>query len=1185
MPITIAYTDGYGNFSVDFPQGKFSEVQAIVATAPEEKVNIRLETDGSLPAFAYVILETLDRYSSQEEHDDCACKKSNDVPRLPEVEDLINNSSYTQDIGGSCQDFTTPNRALEEFSFYKIVRTSDPIIITPQTKAELTLLDEAIKETRQKVLNLQKDAYSQLSVIDKSASDTVMKSAKSSSKKGGLNPIDGSQETRDQYDPRQALRDTQQKLNDLLQQRTDFLNNLPGRNELSVENTIDWDETPTLYQATSIAHGHLLEFRQVWKADGYSLGDLLYSLPLAPGQKRQIAIYDWDRTDEASRSEMQTQSESLSNQLSNDRDIQEIVNSSLTEDISANSKVKGKTSSGNFGGSLSVSYKKPKVPISGSLGMSGGFSKSKVDMNSSSSQIASRDLSAGSLQQARERTMQTASSVRSARSTVVQSTSQGESLNAQTEVVANYNHCHAITIQYFEVLRHFALHNELADVRECLFIPFSITPFDDHKALRWQSSLTEGLPDESLAEGFAAIDRYVRSQEPDADINKVYQGFPDDRYADQIMTHVSVRLKLSYRISRPEEIYPTDMPSRHDLLVELNLPGIFDNSSAFDQIYLKDRQDRLLSNQADIDHWNATLGFIPGIQEIRNRILSQNPEDRDMAFQQEMHQVDWISHFIKGLEFSGTNGDVLIDNGNELQVMNRTHQPRAGQSKWRKFSASYPDEAIVGVNNKSIKEKGRVRAGYENLLIKFELLQAGSTSGENNEDFLPAGSEVKIQSIQVWYNSEQHSDYICQKGAQRANLAAGQIVDISAPLNANEIRNPRVEDQQKRKVLLDHLNTHLEIYHQWIFHNMSPDRRYMMLDGIQIPIPNSEADGPNTNQTGNQTPIQPEFRSVASVVENKLMGIVGNTMIMPVASGYNLDPKFQWDSPEVTLEDGTKVSKLKYHYMPERGFKSTPFRVSVPTKGVFAEAISGACNSCERIDDSRFWKWEEHPIPDDPTVINPINTDSRYQSPGDLQARAFADALVALQKANALPDPTGLANALENITKSNIFKDMTGLDSLMKLAEQSLKGDQDTAKEYAKVLGEVMKQEIATRNADKVNAQIDDSSLSNEEKQELQKKNIESQIGNKKINVSPSEGSSENWSQFANYKPIKLGPVYDYEGNLIGYNVREGQGPTQIAEDLINDLGEDKLRELGVYDVEELWLKIEIGRASCRERV
>ncbi len=95
------------------------------------------------------------------------------------------------------------------------------------------------------------------------------------------------------------------------------------------------------------------------------------------------------------------------------------------------------------------------------------------------------------LQQVRDRTMQSASAVRSQRSTVVQSGRQAESARAQTEVIANYNHCHSLTIQYFEVLRHLQVTQELAAVQECLFVPFSISPFTADKALRWRRPLEQ----------------------------------------------------------------------------------------------------------------------------------------------------------------------------------------------------------------------------------------------------------------------------------------------------------------------------------------------------------------------------------------------------------------------------------------------------------------------------------------------------------------------------------------------------------------------------------------------------------------------------------------------------------------------------------------------------------------------
>ena len=103
----------------------------------------------------------------------------------------------------------------------------------------------------------------------------------------------------------------------------------PGRRRLDADNVIDWDDDPTIYQAVTIAHGHLLRFKQEWVADGYSMGNLLYSLPLAPGQKKQIAVVDWERKETTTRDEFRESRDSLEAMVDRDRDISEIVSGTL----------------------------------------------------------------------------------------------------------------------------------------------------------------------------------------------------------------------------------------------------------------------------------------------------------------------------------------------------------------------------------------------------------------------------------------------------------------------------------------------------------------------------------------------------------------------------------------------------------------------------------------------------------------------------------------------------------------------------------------------------------------------------------------------------------------------------------------------------------------------------------------
>ena len=82
---------------------------------------------------------------------------------------------------------------------------------------------------------------------------------------------------------------------------------------------------------------------------------------------------------------------------------------------------------------------------------------------------------------------------------------------------------------------------------------------------------------------------------------------------------------------------------------------------------------------------------------------------------------------------------------------------------------------------------------------------------------------------------------------------------------------------------------------------------------------------------------------------------------MPVAPGQKLDPTYEF--ADATPRD------LRHLYASD---PVPPMRISLPTPGVYAEAVPGSCNACERIDDTRFWRWEDAPIPDLPVSIDPI---------------------------------------------------------------------------------------------------------------------------------------------------------------------------------------------------------------------
>ncbi len=1172
MPLLSGTTDPMGTFHVKVSTALFESAYATLGNATTSPIPIILE-DGRLPGFALLVVEDVSAVKDVDPEDDCACHA---VPpaRLPEMEDLLSqDSNYQQDIGGSCVNFTTPNRALEEFSYNMVVRLTDPEVMNaPGYLDNLNIRIKELETTLANALKEQSKGYDSKALVgDQNAkapspllSELYLWKAELEAITNEAYPNSGFKESvkgrstsiafnlrfvtkpssiTPQFNELSTAGDVYLKMHfstrasalakltsiieaqisldnkadkmgggqssgantitpdyDRLSLNTDWMqmeltrlkaeqkaaterNNISTmRKKLSVQNQIQWDAPMPLVQPASIAHGHLLTFRQVWRADGYSMGDLLYSLPLAPGQQKQIVIHDWDRRETASRSETQSQLDSISNSLTQDRDINEIVKASLQEDIEGHSKAKTSGIGGGMGVGTSAGAEVPigGVPVNLKVGFSGGFSASKGKSESWADQKSSRDMSANTMQKIREKTMQNASSLRSNRSTVITTMSQSESTNVTTESIANYNHCHAITIQYFEVLRHLAVHNELADAQECLFIPLSISLFDDAKVCRWNDLLrpalrAPGSKYDRLVKGFSSIRRYYDIQALGKSPEDVYYNVPAGRYCDEKITDLSGSLRLKIHFACPKKVLQNLDVSQAEIISKLNpVDGLFQRAmgnNGFQAI-----NQFLVDQDADRQAWTEQLGFIREIEDIRYKVNRVSDEQREAIFQAEMTRVNAVAQFAKHLQIS-------LASPTQTPIRVRIALTRSGDAKRAKM------------NGEATSYDFSFRSASNHMMLERDQIQALTVSSSWMYS-LPDGSNLLLDHVAAQYENKFISAKLCNAYPADDLIAGGST--LQTPMSEAEMVSPRAEDLQLRHELLDHLNCNLEYYHKAIWGQMDEDRRLMLLEGFEIEVPPRENPAYVSGGTepqflfGNQT----EVRSVASLVENRLIGIAGNSLIMPVAKGFNLNPIFRYADDEVEIE-GRKISKLMSYYMPEKGFKETPFRISIPTKGVFAEAVMGACNSCEKIDNTRYWKWDEHPIPNTPTAIDSVSADSRRAEPSLLNPSAMSNALISQQNGREYALPTALNAAME-LLKANSFTNITGLEGNQLGALEAMKANAEAAKEYAKIAADLAKSAEIPKNADAVVESIKKGVTDPKKQQELIERYFEDKVGGNK---------------------------------------------------------------------------------------
>ncbi len=249
--------------------------------------------------------------------------------------------------------------------------------------------------------------------------------------------------------------------------------------------------------------GYLAALKQRWVSAGSSLGEIIHSLALAPGESRNIAQLDWFKRQQSARSESTDVTEQLSNEFFQNRAVNEVVQATAQEhqygstEIDATTKTTGfglTTGAGAGGGTAQASGASAGadltaligIPLNvgatsgqgsnaagaGSLGASLVHSNTKVQGTLQSETSGTREATGQLQQNISDATVQNASNVRSLMSTVVVEDDQSGSQSSQTRNVTNYNHMHALTVQYYEVLHRYQVKTFTESLSPVLYVPF-----------------------------------------------------------------------------------------------------------------------------------------------------------------------------------------------------------------------------------------------------------------------------------------------------------------------------------------------------------------------------------------------------------------------------------------------------------------------------------------------------------------------------------------------------------------------------------------------------------------------------------------------------------------------------------------------------------------------------------------
>jgi Putative amidase domain len=259
--------------------------------------------------------------------------------------------------------------------------------------------------------------------------------------------------------------------------------------------------------AGKVRPGFINEYRLSFIPIGHALGQIIYSMPLAPGETVNLAVIDWMRRDDALRTEDTKLDEKLTHEQHRDRTISETVNAAVKEYQHGSSFMAG--IAGSYGAALGTSGVGAAIGLAGSLG------------GSTSNSSGTRDIAAKTTQKLSDNINQASTAMRELHSTVVVHSTQNEHEAIETRTVVNYNHSHSLTILYYEVLRHFRVVTEFVGRRPALLtnIHGGITNFvsppigKSHHEIKWQvicdnrKLLEAALLDDRYKEGFDIVER------------------------------------------------------------------------------------------------------------------------------------------------------------------------------------------------------------------------------------------------------------------------------------------------------------------------------------------------------------------------------------------------------------------------------------------------------------------------------------------------------------------------------------------------------------------------------------------------------------------------------------------------------------------------------------------------------
>lgn len=700
----------------------------------------------------------------------------------------------------------------------------------------------------------------------------------------------------------------------------------------------------SIIKMSSLGIGYILNMHQAWVPDGFALGSLLYSLVLAPGEEQRLVVREKSQTYTVSDNSDASDSTRESYTLTQDDDAMAVYNYALNQLSKADYQSEYSTKTSSHGGGLGIGG--VFGGFSAMLGLSGSTSKSSGSASSSASQSNAHNEVSSAAQNFQHSIKSASERVAQAKRISVRAATSAESDSVATKIIANHNHSHTLTIQYWEVMRRYRMETCIDGVELVLFVPLEIISFKEK---------SEDLISPLSNSNDSGSKQSTGTENDQEKFNKRYK--PLLKYADILLPNLPYKYKNGLELIKRYAAYPYWEREREESssskVLKLSFKSVlllFDDIQA--TLVLKNGKG-VITGIRDAIKWQQLSKYNATSLELKREIMiHRNKPGSACSFSFNIpgyiteSDIDYIrlDHSYEPFSYN------LYQNKGGLSEAQNNALTNLGKYEW-----------YLAEDNKNTDTEKIALEHFKSQLPEAFVTPIVTLSPSELRSY----GSPRISDVELSFGEGEN------KPKRLMGVASSSTINPSLRINVQmSCRVLRNSEWQEMESTFQHIVADTLHYSQVVWGSLSDDERAMMLEGYTIDMDFSnlkgyediyqvEIDQDNYYQSNNRTgQYDPETETIDIPLLNcvnikKPLGFYGNCILLPFTYPQSLAKKLNKTAAEV------QDALYRYHTACYRVPSTT---ISLPTDGMIGEAVLGETNVSEVIDLTRFWNWKDSPI-------------------------------------------------------------------------------------------------------------------------------------------------------------------------------------------------------------------------------